>query len=86
MTSRLLSFIDLLSRVGQESLLLCGNEWTTKTLLFEFFTILGVEIKVNGVIMVILLSVTLIIINYVAVIPLEKTLVSAINAITRKNK
>ena len=76
--SRLLVGFTLLSKIGVETLYLCGNEYILRNLVIFVISLTGLGIYTNNPMMSIIYSIFLIIIGHYILIPFEKKVVKQI--------
>ena len=70
--SRVLVGFTLLSKIGVETLYLCGNEYILRNLVIFVISLTGLGIYTNNPMMSIIYSIFLIIIGHYILIPFEK--------------
>lgn len=78
MVSWFLSGIPYFSKVGQETLYLCGNEWVIKTIAPFVLEAVGLQVNISTPLTAYLMTFGLLALNYKYVIPFEKLAVRAI--------
>lgn len=83
--SKLCEEVNIFSKIGQNTLYLCGNEYFVKRLLPLTLSIFGVKIYTNGIVSTIIYSLILIVVSFILSI-YEKKLVEKIKQKLRIKK
>lgn len=76
--ARLLEDVDVLSRIGRNSLYLCGCEYVVKTIATCFFSILGFSLVLPNPLSVYIYSAILLVLANKYIVPIEKYIIKKI--------
>ena len=85
-TAKLLENIKILSKMGRESLFLCGNEWIIKTVIPLIFTIFGLNVTFANPLAAYLFTAFILWLNYKLLIPFEKGVVRKVTESFRQDR
>lgn len=82
--SKIFENVTIFSKIGQNSIYLCGNEYFVKRLLPLALAVFGIKLYVNGIVSTMIYSIILIILSYVLSI-FEKKVIAKVKKIINVN-